>query len=551
MVTLFWKLSNQSWNNIGTFLMLILDCTLRDGGYYNSWNFPQEIVVNYLKAMDAACVDIVELGLRSLSNKGFKGAAGYSTDSYLTSLNIPKSLKVSVMINAAEITGDKPLMKCLETLFPVKASDSPVDVVRIACHVHEFEAALPASNWLKSQGYLVGFNLMQVADRSQEEVEALAKAASQYEIDTLYFADSMGSMNPEQCKQIIKWLRAYWKGALGIHTHNNMGLALSNTLAALDEGVTWLDATVTGMGRGPGNAQTEELVIEIAESRGQSINLVPLMSIIREYFQPLKNKCGWGSNPYYYLSGKYGIHPTYIQEMLNDSRFDEEDILAAIDHLKVEGGKKFSFNALDATRNFFVGDSGGSWSPKDAIEGRDVLIIGAGPSAKEHSSELERYITNHKPFVIALNTQSTLPQELIDIRVASHPVRLLADCDQHTKLPQPLVTPVSMLLEDVKKALGSKELYDFGMQVKDNNFECGETRTVLPNSLVISYALAIAASGKSHNIYLAGFDGFGAGDKRTFEMQKVFNLFFEKTGLSPVSVTYTGYDLPVKSVYGM
>src|SRR5690606_28661363 len=140
-------------------------------------------------------------------------------------------------------------------------------------------------------------------------------------------------MTPEHCRTIISWLKTHWKGALGIHTHDNMGLALQNTLAALNEGVTWLDATVTGMGRGPGNARTEELAIELAERKGIQINLVPLMSVIREYFQPLKNKCGWGSNPYYYLSGKYGIHPTYIQEMLSDSRYDEEDILAVINHL--------------------------------------------------------------------------------------------------------------------------------------------------------------------------------------------------------------------------
>jgi 4-hydroxy 2-oxovalerate aldolase len=284
--------------------MKILDCTLRDGGYYNSWNFPLHVTNKYLEAMQAAGVDIVELGLRSLINKGFHGASAYTTDSYIRTLTIPDSLKVAVMINATELVGNSPLETVLEKLFPESADKSLVDVVRIACHVHEFVNALPACNWLKARGYLVGFNLMQVADRSQAEVEALSFEASKYPIDALYFADSMGSMNPAQASQIIGWLRKHWKGAMGIHTHDNMGLALSNTLQALKEGVTWLDATVTGMGRGPGNARTEELVIEIADMRKQNINMVPLMSVIRSYFQPLKNKCGWGSNPYYYLSVK-------------------------------------------------------------------------------------------------------------------------------------------------------------------------------------------------------------------------------------------------------
>ena len=532
--------------------MYLLDCTLRDGGYYNSWNFPLDVTNKYLVAMQAAGVDIVELGLRSLINKGFNGASAYTTDSYIRTLTVPTGLKVAVMINATELVGSTPLENVLEKLFPENAEKSPVDVVRIACHVHEFVKALPACNWLKARGYTVGFNLMQVAVRSQEEVEALSLEASKYPIDALYFADSMGSMNPAQASQIIGWLRKYWKGAMGIHTHDNMGLALSNTLQAIKDGVTWLDATVTGMGRGPGNARTEELVIEVADMRQQNINMVPLMSVIRSYFQPLKNKCGWGSNPYYYLSGKYGIHPTYIQEMLGDSRYSEEDILAAINHLKVEGGKKFSFNALDATRHFYQGDAQGSWSPKNLLVGKNVLILGAGAGVAEHKTAIENYIKANKPVVIALNTQSAVAQELIDVRVACHPVRLLADCTAHVVLPQPLITPASMLPADVIQAFGKKELLDFGLTVKANTFSFSATNAVVPNSLVVSYALAIASSGQASQILLAGFDGYGADDPRTKEMQQIFSSYqAAENALAVTSITPTTYSIPTISVYAL
>lgn len=532
--------------------MKLLDCTLRDGGYYNGWNFPLDVTNRYLEAMQGAGVDIVELGLRSLINNGFKGASAYTTDSYIRTLTIPAGLKVAVMINATELVGDLPLETVLQNLFPATADNSPVDVVRIACHVHEFVEALPACHWLKERGYTVGFNLMQVADRSQEEVEALSLEASKYPIDALYFADSMGSMDPEQTSQIISWLRKHWQGAMGIHTHDNMGLALSNTLQAVKDGVTWLDATVTGMGRGPGNARTEELVIEVADRRQQNINMVPLMGIIKSYFQPLKNKCGWGSNPYYYLSGKYGIHPTYIQEMLGDSRYSEEDILAAINHLKVEGGKKFTFNALDSTRHFYRGDARGSWEPRTLLSGREVLILGAGHGVAEHKAAIENYIKTKKPVVIALNTQSSVAQDLIDVRVACHPVRLLADCEAHTALPQPLITPASMLPEDVINSLSGKTLFDFGLTVKANTFGFSETNAVLPNSLVVSYALAIASSGQASRISLAGFDGYGADDPRTKEMQQIFADYQLAPDALPVtSITPTSYSVPTISVYAL
>jgi 4-hydroxy 2-oxovalerate aldolase len=531
--------------------MILFDCTLRDGGYYNSWDFSLDITNKYLEAMQAAGVDIVELGLRSLINKGFKGASAYTTDTYINTLSIPVGLKIAVMINASELLGDLSLDIVLEKLFPATAANSPVAVVRIACHVHEFVNALPACNWLKDRGYMVGFNLMQVADRSQDEVEALSLEASKYPIDALYFADSMGSMDPAQTSKIISWLRKHWKGSMGIHTHDNMGLALQNTMQAIKDGVTWLDATVTGMGRGPGNARTEELVIEVADARKQTINMVPLMGIIHSYFQPLKNRCGWGSNPYYYLSGKYGIHPTYIQEMLGDTRYSDEDILAAINHLKVEGGKKFSFNELDATRHFYQGDVKGNWHPEVLLAGREVLILGAGPGVAEHKVAIESYIKTKRPIVIALNTQSAVSQELIELRVACHPVRLLADCDAHTLLPQPLVTPASMLPVDVIESLKGKELLDFGLTVKSTGFEYAATNAVLPNSLVISYALAIANSGKATRILLAGFDGYGAGDPRTKEMQKVLEAYKDSDAVDVISVTPSNYTIPTLSIYAM
>nr|WP_203565463.1 aldolase catalytic domain-containing protein [Alteromonas profundi] len=525
---------------------------MRDGGYYNSWDFPIAIIGEYLQAMTSAGVDFVELGLRSCVNNSFKGAAAYTTDEFISSLEVPNALKVAVMVNASELVKDTKLEVVLEELFPNVSASSPVDVVRIACHTHEFVKALPAANWLKSKGYMVGFNLMQIADRTQEEVEALAREASKYDIDALYFADSMGSMDPEQCIQIIRWLRTSWDGALGIHTHDNMGKALQNTIAALDNGVTWLDATVTGMGRGPGNARTEELAIEIADRRGVSINMVPLMSIIRSYFQPLKNACGWGSNPYYYLSGKYGIHPTYIQEMLSDNRFSEEDILAVIELLRKQGGKNFSLDTLYTARNSVESVMEGDWDPVSLFEGKDVLLLGTGAGVEKHRKAIETYILKRKPIVAVLNTQSAIDSDLISVRFACHPVRMLADCSRHAELPQPLIAPTSSLSPAILDVLSEKTIYNFGLEVDKNGFKFGECGCKSPTSLVMAYAFATLASGKANRILLAGFDGYESGDPRNEEMNSVVKTYQKTEGaVDLVAVTPTRYDVNKLSIYGM
>lgn len=531
---------------------MFLDCTLRDGGYYNAWDFSQELIHEYLIAMQAAGVDVIELGFRSLKNLGFNGPCAFTTDDFLRNLPLPAGVTIGVMVNGNELVGEIPQHEVLQRLFPVLSGESPVDLVRIACHVHEFEAALPAVSWLKERGYAVGFNLMQVADRTEQEIKELAKLAANYPMDALYFADSMGSMNPDQAAQITQWLRSEWDGALGIHTHDNLGLALSNTLRALGEGVTWVDSTVTGMGRGPGNARTEELAIEMAERRGKPANLVPLMTLLREHFKPLQSHYGWGTNPYYYLAGKYGIHPTYIQSMLNDSRYDEEDLLAVIEHLRVEGGKKFSLNILDAARHFYFGEPRGQWSPTAILEGRDVLLLGTGPGVTRHRQALERYIRQHQPVVLALNTQAGVAPELIDLRVACHPVRLLADCDAHTRLPQPLITPYSMLPQDVQASLADKEVLDFGLNVQADTFAFDETRCTAPTSLVVAYALAVATSGQANRVLMAGFDGYGADDPRSQEMEALLACYQHASqALSLTAITPARYGLHGESVYAL
>jgi 4-hydroxy 2-oxovalerate aldolase len=533
--------------------LILLDCTLRDGGYYNQWDFSVELINDYLDAMAALEVDYVELGLRSLKNEGFKGGCAFTTDQFISTLVSPDKLKLGVMVNAAElIGGDVPdLESRLQKLF-APASASSVTLVRVACHVHEFEQALEAAHWLKGQGYQVGFNLMQVADRGDEEIRQLSRLASRYPLDVLYFADSMGSMSPSDTSRLIGVFRENWKGPMGVHTHDNMGNALANTQAAYNDGVTWLDATVTGMGRGPGNARTEYLALAMAESRPDTANITPLLSLIREYFEPLKQRHQWGSNPYYYLAGKYGIHPTYIQEMLGDRRYSEEDILAAIDHLKVEGGKRFSFTNLESARHFYRGELAGAWAPEALLGGRKVLVLGSGPGIGRHREMLELYIRQSRPFVIALNAQRGVAEELIDVRAACHPVRLLADCDAHLLLPQPLVTPYSMLPDDVRASLQKKETLDFGLIVSEEGFHFHQTSAQLPSSLVVAYVLAIATSGGAREVLMAGFDGFQADDPRNGEMEALLEAYLNHPAHLPIqSITPTRYRVPVTSVYGL
>ena len=530
----------------------LLDCTLRDGGYYNLWDFSSSLINDYLKSMEAISMDYVELGFRSLESSGFRGSCAYTTDNFIRRLDIPSSVRFGVMINADEILKySYGVESALNKLFTHK-SKSPISLVRIACHIEKVSEIISICTWLKDNGYMVALNIMQIAEYDSQEITNTIKNISDKSVDILYFADSMGSLDEIQTLEIIESIRKVWKGELGIHAQEKLGHALSNTKKKKKNGVSWLDCTVTGMGRGPGNVKTEFLVIELSRYQKRPFNVAPLLSLISQYFIDLKNKYCWGTNAYYYLAGKYGIHPSYIQEMLSDSRYRDEDILAVIEHLKEGGGKKFSVHQLETGRNFYNEKPKGNWKPKKMISGRDVLVLGAGPSASYHREALEEYIQNYKPIVIALNTQTSIKERFITMRAASHPVRLLADCSQHLQFPQPLIIPASMLPESVLDSFSGKELYDYGLTVEAGKFQFSDSYCVLPTSLVFAYVLAIAASGESNKVLLAGFDGYSSDDPRAIEVDTLLHDYQKiKTIPKIVSLTPTRYNLETQSIYSL
>ena len=142
----------------------ILDCTLRDGGYYNNWNFEKELVNDYLNAINKAKIQYVELGFRTLDKKKIKGNTAYTTDAFINSLNIPKSLKIGVMVNATDfLQTNLDQEKACKKIFP-QIRNKKIKFVRLACHLEEPFKIKNAIRWLKKNNFIVTINLMQISE---------------------------------------------------------------------------------------------------------------------------------------------------------------------------------------------------------------------------------------------------------------------------------------------------------------------------------------------------------------------------------------------------
>lgn len=529
--------------------MKLLDCTLRDGGYYNNWDFNHDLVQRYLNAMALAGVDIVEIGFRTLARSPFKGALSHSTERYLNTLEIPDSIEIAIMVNASEFFQNKQVsLDAVESLF-LDASASRISLVRLAAHYEEIIRIGPVIYRLRELGYRVVLNLMQAGSISDSSLQSVSEYLSTTGIEALYFADSFGNMGHVDIERVFSLFRTNWSGPIGFHSHDNMFSALGNSLFAIEKGASWLDATVMGMGRGAGNAKLEEIILELCRKYAMDYQLAPVLDLMDKDFKRLKEQYSWGANPLYYVAASYNIHPTYVQEMLSDGRYSYNDVMSAIDFLRSADGRKFEKERIKAATNFTL-SSNGSWSPKGMASGRDLLIVANGPSSYTHRREIEEYIKEKNPIVLALNYDCSLEECLVDYWAICNPKRLTMDLARFRNSRRKIIMPVENVQPSLLSQLSDVDFFDFGFSVTEGQLDIQNTQCMLPYPLVAGYALAIAASSSCKRILLCGFDGYGPGDKREAEMNTLLRLFIEREGFpSIISVTPTSYQIAEYSIY--
>ena len=389
---------------------------------------------------------------------------------------------------------------------------------------------------------------------SRKPAEAKAKAAAIAKddtVDTLYFADSLGNMNNEEIINVIDSIKTFWKKDIGIHTHNNQGQALSNSMTALENGVTWLDSTVRGMGRGAGNSTTEDLM-RLINKKMNDTNYSPqeLYEICLNDFDILQKKYNWGQNLYYALAADFDIHPTYVQEMLSDNRYSRLDILDIINNLKDVPTKSYNKEVLETIKYKDAKDCHGEWNANGWCTNRDVLIIGNGPSSLTYYDDIIKYINQYKPLVLSLNMQKQYPEDIVDGFVCANLSRATLESKFYENIHKPIYAPKSIFLENPNLSNMFENIKDYGMALKNSEILIKNTGCVLPYPLTAIYAFALASIGKANNIFLVGFDGYDSLDFRQQEMINAIDLYKESPlSLDLISLTPTTYPVIKNSIY--
>ena len=297
----------------------VVDATLRDGGLVNDFHFTDEFVRALYEANIRAGVDYMEMGYkasREMFDESKFGKWKFCDDDAIREIvgDNDTGLKIAVMADVGRCNYKKDI---------VSRSESPIDLIRVATYLNTIPAAADMIEDAKKKGYEVSCNIMAISSGQESDLRVALDILGKTSVDVFYIVDSYGSLYPEQIARIadtyMEFAGKYGK-KLGIHAHNNQQLAFANTIEAVGDGVDWLDATYSGMGRGAGNCAMELL---LGFLRNPKYNNFYVIQFIENYINQL-NEDGvvWGFDLQYMMTGLLNQHPRMAIQFTKERRKD-------------------------------------------------------------------------------------------------------------------------------------------------------------------------------------------------------------------------------------
>lgn len=525
----------------------LIDCTLRDGGYYTNWNFDNEFlqrIFNFHFQLDSLHFEIgYKNPLKTSSDSGlfYLTPEKYIKDVFFKDRKWPLGKKVFVMFDSKsifEFSKSNSIDSYVESLDSMDVWNS----VRIATTEDLLPFSLNFAKLLKKKGIFVAINLMRMHKIDLNLIiEILEKFPEIRNIfDVLYLADSFGSTTNEDFKKINDNLKPFLDNnsiKIGFHAHNNRGLGISNSLCAEKFGFEWIDGSWMGMGRGAGNAELEHLILDLSDNISKSFEdvkkFIPISTF--KYLSNLKQKYGWGKNLEYDIASRLNIHPGFVSDLSSEKSTSSEHKIntlfsySTIVHEK-SGNDKNNLREVNSISEIL-------------LEGKNnknncILLFGGESSilfAKEIKKLREYYSF---PIFLANFDQKLRSLYEPDLILTSSLLRFQSFIN--TKNNENL----SILVPNEKFNLNNVNNKSFKIFVDKNrsNF-----------NLTLEFALDIISRSNFQNIYLAGLDGSksitNASQNENLNTFSTIKKYRKMINIQ--SFTYSQFSLPVKSIYSI
>lgn len=284
----------------------ILDCTLRDGGYVNNWEFDADTARHIIEGLYQSGIRSIEIGI--LGGGGIpQKSTKFSDFAEICSLLADRHMdcRYAVMVNQSEIAGFDFPMRCENT----------VDIVRVAFYKNELVKAAESAKMLKDKGYEVFMQAMATFMYSDTELEQLIARVNIIKPKAFYMVDSFSNLYTEDVRHMKNIVLKCLDHDIdfGFHAHNNIQMAYANTVEFMktETGRTlYVDGSIFGMGRGAGNVPTE-LLMEYLNKHGAEYSILSILDISEKYIKPIFEKNYWGYSHPYYLTASKDMNSVY------------------------------------------------------------------------------------------------------------------------------------------------------------------------------------------------------------------------------------------------
>lgn len=287
----------------------VLDCTIRDGGLINSSQFTDDQVRAVYQASIASGIDYMEIGYKNSPSQFPRDKFGPWRHCEEEDMRrvvgdhtfAATGLKLAAMADAGG--------KCDWKNQIIPAEDSVLDMIRVACYVHQIPEAIAMVEHCHALGYETSLNIMAISLVAEAEIDQALALAAKSPAGTIVVVDSYGNLYREQIDHLVRKYLAAVQGTgkeVGMHAHNNLQLAFANTVEAIILGANRVDATLMGLGRGAGNCPMEIL---LGFLRNPKFKLRPVISAIQHTILPMRKQFDWGPSIPYNITGRMNLHP--------------------------------------------------------------------------------------------------------------------------------------------------------------------------------------------------------------------------------------------------
>lgn len=490
----------------------LLDCTLRDGGYLNDWNFGRDAIINIFDHVVSANIDYIEIGfLNSIYNFDINR-------SIMPDTTCVEKIYGHLDRSKTQVVGMIDYGTCpIENVQPCE--DSYLDGIRVIFKKHLRKDALEFCAQLKNLGYKVFTQAVSITSYNDEELLDLIKLTNNVKPFALSIVDTYGLLHKKDLFHYYELMDRNLDKEIGIgyHAHNNFQLGYANCIELMNlhgtnSRLLLCDGSIFGMGKGAGNAPTELLCMYLNTNFEKAYDISHLLEAIDVTINDFFTTTRWGYQLKYFIAASNDCHPNYVTYLLNKKTLSVKSINEILKG--IEENKKLMYDQSHI-ENLYVAFQANKCDDKDSYKNleqifkdKKILLLGPGASLNHELDSIKSFIRKEKPIVVSINfIHDEIHSDFIFITNAKRYVQLASNlCEAYRDSKIIATSNVTRAKGHFDFVFDYETLIDKSVQTQDNSF---------------IMLLKILSKMNVQSIFCAGLDGYSEDNKSNYYISKM------------------------------